>query len=406
MRKLRSKRFRFEALERRCMLAGDVEVTQDNGVLVIEGDDNDNYVIIEGGTAGAVVITGADDTAIFFNGIEQTGPLTLTGGIDTIIVDLNAGDDILEMNNVAVDDLIITMDEGADVVRLGAFEAFAANPGGITAADGSVGVNGALVINTGTGADLVEIVRVFGTANWDIALGDSDGTNNNNDDILENDFAVTLDDQIYVFIGSGETIAINGGTGDDLVNINYLTVNGALVVDGVTGNDVLSVNGSVFNEYVGLFGGSGFDTIAVDFSRHDGGSAATVEINGGADDDFILFARSLVEEGNVVIVAGSGFDDVIVGRYYANAAGDLTTGGNVIGTLSVDTGSDGDFADIRGNDMLDFFGVFAGGDDEVDFVNNIVRDQGLLDGGSGFDNLTFLGNSVRRPLSKLEGTGE
>ena len=64
-----------------------------------------------------------------------------------------------------------------------------------------------------------------------------------------------------------------------------------------------------------------------------------------------------------------------MGRYYANAAGDLATGGNVLGTLSVDTGGDGDFADIRGNDMLDFFGVFGGGDDEVDFVNNIVRDQ-------------------------------
>jgi hypothetical protein len=374
------------------MLAGDVQVTISDGDLTIEGDDNDNFVIIEGGTAGAVTITGADDTGIFFNGVEQTTPLVITGGFDSIVVDLNAGNDTLQANNVAVVDFIITMDEGADVVQLGAFEAFAANPGGITTADGSIGVSGFLSIDTGAGADLVEAVRVFGAADWDVNLGDSDGTNNNNDSRPENDFAVALDDQIYVFIASGDTIDINGGTGDDLVNINYLTANGVLVVDGVTGNDVISVNGSVFNDHVALFGGSGFDTVAVDFSRHDGGTDATMELDGGAEDDFILFARSLVEEGQIVIRAGGGFDDVVVGRFYANAAGNLATGGNVLGSLTVDTGGEGDFADIRGNDVIDFFGIFGGGDDEVDFINNIVRDRGLLDGGAGFDSLTFLGN--------------
>jgi hypothetical protein len=392
MRKLRTKKFRFEALERRAMLAGDVQVTISDGDLTIEGDDNNNFVIIEGGAAGAVTITGADDTGIFFNGVEQTTPLAVTGGFDSIVVDLNAGNDTLQANNVAVVDFIITMDEGADLVQLGAFEAFATDPGGITTADGSIGVSGFLSIDTGSGADLVEAVRVFGAADWDINLGDSDGTNNNNDARLENDFFVTLDDQLYIFIGSGEGFDINGGTGDDLVNINYLTTNDPLIVDGVTGNDVISINGSVFNGNVGLFGGSGFDTVAIDFSRHDSGSDAFIEMDGGAEEDFILFARSLVEEGDVVIRAGGGFDDVVVGRYYGNTAGDLATGGNVLGSLTVDAGGEGDFADIRGNDVIDFFGILGGGDDDVDFINNIVRDQGRLDGGAGFDTLTFLGN--------------
>jgi hypothetical protein len=338
------------------------------------------------------VITGADDTAIFFNGVEQEEPLVVTNGFDSIVVDLDAGDDTLQANNVAVVDFTITMDEGADLVQLGAFEAYSANPGGITTADGSIGVSGFLSIDTGSGADLIQAVRVFGAADWDINLGDSDGTNNNNDGRLENDFAVTLDDQLYIFIGSGDAFDINGGTGDDLVNINYLTANGPLFVDGVTGNDVISINGSVFNDDVSLFGGSGFDTIAIDFSRHDAGTDASIVIDGGAEDDFILFARSLVEEGQIVIRAGGGFDDVIIGRYYANAAGDLATGGNVFGTLTLDTGGDGDFADIRGNDILDFVGIFGGGDDDVDFINNFVDNRALLDGGAGFDSLTFQGN--------------
>ena len=212
-------------------------------------------------------------------------------------MDLNAGDDTLQANNIAVDDFIITMDEGADLVQLGAFEAFATDPGGITTADGSIGVSGLLLIDTGTGADLVRScacsARRIGTSIWATAMERTTTTTSR----LENDFAVTLDDQLYVFIGSGETIDIDGGSGDDLVNINYLTANGALVVDGVTGNDVISVNGSVFNEYVGLFGGSGFDTIAVDFCRHDGGAEATWKSTPAPTTTLFCLRDRLVEEG-------------------------------------------------------------------------------------------------------------
>jgi hypothetical protein len=401
MRKLRSKRLRFEALERRAMLAGDVQVTVDNGDLVIIGDNNANHVVIEGAGGGNVLITGEGNTTI--NGVAQTTPLLVAGAdFDSIVVDLNAGDDTLEINNVEVLDLIITMDAGADVVRLGAYEAYAANPGAITGTSGRVFVDGLLDIDTGPGADLIEAVRVFGVADWDINLGDQDGTNNNTDARTDNDFFVDLDDQAYIFIGAGELIDINAGTGDDLVNINYLNSNGiladplfsTLIVDGVTGNDVLSVNGSVFQDNVLLLGGDGFDTVAVDFSRHDAGVDALIEIDSGADADFILFARSLIEEGEVFITAGGGADDVVIGRYYANAQGDLATGGNVVGTIDLDTGGDADFADIRGNDVLEFFATFGGGDDDVDFINNLVREQGFLDGGSGFDRRTFLGNAV------------
>jgi hypothetical protein len=394
MQKLRSRRFRFEALERRTMLAGDVQVSIDNGTLVIIGDANANDVVVEGGAGGSAVITGDNSTRIFFNNTEQQQPLEIPGAnFDNITVDLNAGNDTLAINNVSVVNLDITTDEGADFVRLGAYQAYAANPGGITSASGSIGVSGLLRIDTGSGADLVQVVRVFGAADWDINLGDSDGTTNNSDNRSDNDFAVALDDQIYIFIGSGDAIDVNGGTGDDLININYLTVSGTLLVDGVSGNDVISVNGTVFNNHVSLFGGNGFDTIAVDFSRQNGtGAAAVVEIDSGADADFILFARSLIDEGDVVIRSGGGFDDLVIGRYYANARGDLATGGNVADRIFLDTGGEDDFADIRGNDVFDFFATFGGGNDDVDFINNRVRNQGGLDGGAGSDDLTFLGN--------------
>jgi hypothetical protein len=95
-----------------------------------------------------------------------------------------------------------------------------------------------------------------------------------------------------------------------------------------------------------------------------------------------------------VIRSGGGFDDEVIGRFYANAQGDLTTGGNSIEFMSVDTGGEDDFADIRGNVIDEFFGVVGGGNDDVDFINNQINSNGLLDGGSGFDRLTFLGNLI------------
>jgi hypothetical protein len=270
-------------------------------------------------------------------------------------------------------------------------------PAGINESDGSVGVNELLQINSGRGADLLALVRVFGDATWDINLGDdNDTTSNLTDNNPDNDriAGIALDDQAYVYLASGGDIDINGGSGDDLVNINYLTTNGTLVVDGVTGNDVISINGSVFNDDVLLLGGSGNDTVALDFSRQDGGRDALTQIDSGAGNDFILFARSLFGESEVQIRSGGGSDRVIVGLYYADALGNLATGGNVVHILRVDTGADNDVADIRANVLDDLFAVFGGGDDDVTVAFNQINSPNstLLDGGGGFDELFLAGN--------------
>jgi hypothetical protein len=263
---------------------------------------------------------------------------------------------------------------------------------------GSVGVNDLLVINTHGGNDVVAALRVFGDATWDINLGDEfDGTTNLTDDQTANNIipGVPLNDQAFVFLASGGDIDINGGTGDDLVNINYLTANGVLVVDAVTGNDVISVNGSVFKDDVVLVGGSGADTVAVDFSRHDAGRNAVIVIDSGADADFILFARSLVRDGVVSIVSGAGNDRVIVGLYYADILGNLATGGNEARVISIDTDGGNDTADIRANLVEELFGLFGSGDDTVTVAfNHITSDDtvGLGGGGGGFDKLSLVGN--------------
>jgi hypothetical protein len=118
-----------------------------------------------------------------------------------------------------------------------------------------------------------------------------------------------------------------------------------------------------------------------------------MNLDSGGDSDFILFARSLMQAAAVAIGTGSGADRVVVGRYYANAAGNLATGGSVVGSISLNTDSDADTADVRGNDVQTFFANFGAGSDNVDFLNNKVPLGGSLDGGAmDFDRVTFQGN--------------
>jgi hypothetical protein len=387
------------------MLAGDVQISVSQNTLQISGDAEANHVIIEGGNGGSLTITGANNTELFFGGVSQGSQIVIAGGFNSLAVDLNAGNDTLEIDTFFVFvNVSIAMDEGADVVRMGDYQTYVSNPGGVISKPFEMTMTGNLQVDTGTGADLALIVSVS-AGNWDIDLGDSDGTNNNNDGRPENNFFVTLDDQAYIYHArssdvNGDSIVdvvnvdINGGTGDDLVNINYLTTTGTLGVSGVAGNDVLSANGCVFHRQVMVAGGAGADTIALDFSRHDGqGPAATINLDSGSDSDFILFARCLMQGAAVAIATGSGFDRVVIGRYYANAAGNLATGGNVVGTVSLNTDSEADTADVRGNVVQSFFASFGGGGDNVDFLNNDVRPGGgSLDGGLDSDNLTLLGN--------------
>jgi hypothetical protein len=153
---------------------------------------------------------------------------------------------------------------------------------------------------------------------------------------------------------------------------------------------VISVMGSVFHDQANLYSGAGFDTIAVDFCRFDDSGARVID--SGADADFVLVARSIMAEGDLIIRTGGGNDRVVLGRYFCGVDGGLLTGGNTFASVQLDTGSEDDVADIRGNMIDEFFAVFGGGNDDVTVAFNSVNDQALLDGGGGFDELFAAGN--------------
>ena len=112
---------RFESLENRNLLAGDVTASIRNGDLIIKGDDLANGIQITAGTtAGTVKITGinAGGTATNING-SSNGSVTLSGFNGDIKIKLKGGDDSLSMTDLDVPGkLKIEAGEGNDSVTL------------------------------------------------------------------------------------------------------------------------------------------------------------------------------------------------------------------------------------------------------------------------------------------------
>src|SRR3990170_3444629 len=93
MRALR--RGRFELLEQRQLLAGDVLVNVVDGILMVRGDALDNKIMIAAGAeAGDFVVTGLDGTTVHEDGQTPGAEVTVTG-VHSAKVGLGAGNDLV-----------------------------------------------------------------------------------------------------------------------------------------------------------------------------------------------------------------------------------------------------------------------------------------------------------------------
>src|SRR5262249_3150905 len=95
---------KFESLEQRNLLAGDVTASIVHGDLVIKGDDLANGITITAGTnAGTVVITGVDagGSSTTVNGTAN-GTVTLSGFTDDLKINMNGGDDTVSITELDV----------------------------------------------------------------------------------------------------------------------------------------------------------------------------------------------------------------------------------------------------------------------------------------------------------------
>jgi hypothetical protein len=307
---------RFETLERKQPLAGDVVVSLVGGNLVIEGDDAGNQIAISSGEEpGTFVIQGLEGTAVRLADAEPGDPpapetgLVVEGVRGHVRVGLGDGDDTVAVHDAEFRrGLTINAGAGADVVRVGAAEdADPVDPAEEDELDANVHVRGSLLINTGEDGDTVNVASASVGGLLTVATDGGDDTVN---------LGAEAAGEAAVAVGAGEDATLHARLG-----VNVLLGDG---VDAVIANDVAT------RGILGIGGGEGADSIEV----HDS-TAGFVGIRGGDGDASDSVTLLGLKAHHAAIGLGDGADDVsIVDSAFSSLAVALGAGDD---SLSIQT---------------------------------------------------------------------
>lgn len=349
--KLGMKARRFEQLESKAMLAGDVTVAVVAGSLSITGDAEANKIAITSGeTPGSYVIEGLDGTVVHLAGQPSTPPaegepsrVEVTGIRRDVRIALGEGDDVVRVNDANIrSDLLIATGGGADRVLVGVADETQPAPSLSEGSAPDVRVGGTLRITTGEGDDTVRVVHASASSLVVISDGGAD----------------------LVRLGLEEPASDSDGDAEAAVSAeNYvLNVRNVLSITLGEGDDTASLRG-VRAQTLNVGGGLGSDRVVLDDARITG--PAWIHTGEGDDE---------------VVVRGSHLGQAAI--FTAEGADNLRIVDSVFGLLGVALGA--------GDDQLFIEGVSA-------------RIAGLL-GGEGTDTLTEGANNnlKRRFVSGFE----
>lgn len=289
-----NRRLAVERLESRVVLDGGVRAFMSAGTLRIQGDGQDNQIIVEQVSPRSFTVRSAGDRTLIngldaartFNGVRKDVSITLGRGNDRVevigmdalmgrlLVDCGAGEDAVLISGVNAQGLIINTGNDNDILRIGS----AGAPGGVR-------VSGAASILTGSGQDSARIsdstfrrslLLNLGNGNDEAAIasvsvakkstiqggGGSDvfGNESNQGDLKYVGFEQRTDSALALMLAmdldspSGEGVGVTAvGVADAAVVIEDALPNTALGnvlandAGGIDGNRVVAVNGFAAN---------------------------------------------------------------------------------------------------------------------------------------------------------------
>jgi hypothetical protein len=323
---LRRRLTRFECLEPRLVLSGNVTAEVVNGHLHITGDNENNQIAIYGsGEAGTVIIQGGteDGTGATRTQVNGQNLQTFTD-VHRITANMGGGDDRVVVTNLTL--------------------------------------NGALHVNLGDGNDRL-IVR--------------------SNDVGQQDIQFVGDQTLaYGDVEIGGWFIVSGGPGNDVILTNNIVVNGSVHIAGGDGNDYLQMEGQLathrVGQSVGINMGAGDDV--VDLRR------MTVErdvniLDRSANTRADVRLRSLQVQQDVRIDTSDAADVVHIqgtadARFTARNLVILTYGGN-------------DRVSVVGATVQVLVIVTGDGDDVVTLVGNRVINTTNVNMGAGSDTLSI-----------------
>jgi hypothetical protein len=415
-----------EQLERRSMLAGNVNVFEAGGNLFVRGDNSDNLILIQQIDDGVYQVTGFDfiDSELS-DPPFSVGPTSINGRFETqtfdgitgdINVDLRKGDDGLGIGNTAEELAILAAECGFGF----GFGSGSANGSVSFPSQVEPEITGDrflvprnLIVNTGDGSDGVFVVAdvrrnaIINTGNGFDAVGMGATTTDHEDhSVIGDDLIVTTgkqDDAICIHgLFVQDQVVLDTADGSDDIFADGWDARGVTIVTG-NGNDLVDLNSFDLDNQLVINTGNGNDGVfADDFSTGQG--------NGPNGQRFA---------GYVTVVTGAGNDDVELSVFDANgvtintgAGNDGTPGGEspiTIFDAEIYTDQDNDGEFDRGEPAGPITIVTGGGNDLVNVesidAGSVVIDTGAGNDGSGSDPIAVFDANIVRALVIVTGAG-
>jgi hypothetical protein len=137
-------------------------------------------------------------------------------------------------------------------------------------------------------------------------------------------------DWLIVDGSSVRLIGVDGGAGNDMLEVNNCTTTGVIDVQDRTGNNYISLDTTAAGADLTITTGSGADTIDVLASS----SARKLKISAGNGNNVVRFDGALAVTGDLAVVTGAGNDQV---RFGSVAAGAAAVGGSIAVNLGAGT---------------------------------------------------------------------
>ncbi len=405
---------------------GDIEITsldQDGGV---DGDDGGSDFVLQGTyiAGGSLNITGSAavdtldlqgdfsaTTAINIDTGASGDTLTLTGNLNanngSLTIDTGAGADIVDLQTVLLGNTI-TILTGTELDQL-------------TLAGATAG--SAIRIETGEGNDVLTVtgqLQAIGGSVWI-----DTGAGNDTVDIQDTIMAASVD----ILLGEGNnsldladiaaTVSINiegGSLVDNIIATGSIDAGtGSLTVDTGAGADVIDLQGDIVADSIELLLGDGANTLTLANVT----SSTSFSLLAGVDADDITVTGTLDgQSGSVAIDSGDGDDtldlqDTVSGNTIEMLLGD---GLNVLGFVGLAATSSIRLLSGSGRDLVTATGtVTAGteidillgaGNDELDIQSTFTAPDIAIDLGDDADTFTLTGGLRADVIAISAGAGD
>lgn len=267
--------FGYQRLEARQLLAGDVSVSLESGVLNVSGDSLANEVQIVGTATGGATVVATAGTTINNN----VAPIVVASGIQHVNVRLNGGNDAVDISGLLLaDGLTVDGQDGNDRINIH---------------DLNIRF---LDANGGSGNDVLEFHNTYSRRDINIRGQNGDDT-----------VSITA-------MAADRHFHLDTGNGSDTIAIDNLGVRRSIYLSSGSGDDSVLMTGEVYGYKTKIRLGDGNDSLSV-LPQTSGADVTTtfrrrLDVKAGSGNDNVLLGAGVSSDRRTKLNGEAGNDSL------------------------------------------------------------------------------------------------